>query len=147
MSLYETLAIIIASISLIVAVVAIIISLKNSKFVAGQIELQLSQNIDETKRHVTNIILQVSQYEDGNVPQLLEESLKSAVESNLNAYEGACGIYLDKKIDVKRFKKIYNNEIKRIVEDETHNKFFHPEGTSSYKAIWKVYKMWNDLEK
>lgn len=68
------------------------------------------------------------------------------MESYLNAYEDACGKYLDKKIDEVRFKKSYISEIKNICEKELYNAFMQPESTSKYTAIWKVYKEWNNLE-
>ncbi len=79
-----------------------------------------------------------------------EHSLKSAVEDWLNAYEEICSKYLDKKIDRKRFKKTYKSEIRGIVESKEDNEFVYrlinPEGTSRFRAIWKVYRQWEHLE-
>lgn len=75
--------------------------------------------------------------------------LVSVHEDVLNAYEEACAKYRDKKVDVTRFKKSYHGELRTVVEaKEGHPfyKFLHPEGTSAFKAIWTVYKEWNDLE-
>jgi hypothetical protein len=74
--------------------------------------------------------------------------MKSYLEEYLNAYENACSKYLDKKIDTTRFKKSYVSEIRKLFEPPTNafKDFLHPEGTSRFKALWKVYKEWNDLE-
>jgi hypothetical protein len=122
---------------------------KNNLFVSGQTELQLSQSIDETKRHLMNITFKIAELPpdaDESVKSLLTDLMKSAMESNVNAYESACSLYIDNKIDKKRFKKLYNIEIRRVIEDSSFEEFYIPESTSKYQATWKVYKEWNILE-
>lgn len=79
---------------------------------------------------------------------VLEKSWNSSTENYLNSYEDACGKYLDDKVDKIRFKKNYINEIKNICDHkkEQYSKFMHPKDNSHYKAIWKVYNEWYDLE-
>lgn len=78
----------------------------------------------------------------------LESSWRSAVEDHLNAYEDACGKYLDKKTDPTRFKKAYISEVATLCSPshESFARLLHPESTSKYEAIWKVYKMWHRHE-
>ena len=167
MSGFETMSVVIASISAIISVIAILFSTRannlsnrlsgyynslverNNQFVSGQTELQLSQTIEETKRHLMNVTFRITDSPpnvDEQVKIMLTSLLKSAMESNVNAYESACGLFLDNKIDTGRFKKLYFSEIKRIIEDKSHDEFFQPEATSKYQAIWKVYRKWNILE-
>ena len=167
MSNYELLTIIIASISIVVSLLAIKVSSRannlsnklsgyynslverNNQFVSGQTELQLSQTIDETKRHLMNVTFKIADLppdSDEDVKSMLFHLMKSAMESNVNAYESACGLYLDDKIDKGRFKKLYYSEVKRIVESKDHADFYQPESLSKYQATWKVYKEWNILE-
>lgn len=80
--------------------------------------------------------------------EFLESTWRSAVESYLNSYEDACGKYLDEKTDKQRFKKAYINEIKNICDPKrsSFERLMHPESTSNYEAIWKVYKEWHKHE-
>lgn len=167
MSGYEVMSVIVAIVSAVISIISIFISSRannlsnelsgyynslverSNQFVSGQTELQLSQTIEETKRHLMNVTFKISELPsdaDNQVRGMLMNLMKSAMESNVNAYESACGLYLDNKIDKERFKKLYFSEIKRIIEDEAHKGFFQPESTSKYQAIWKVYREWNILE-
>jgi hypothetical protein len=167
MSTFEIISAIIAIGSAIISIISIVFSTRannlsnklsgyynslverNNQFVSGQTELQLSQTIEETKRHLMNVTFKISDLPtnaDEQVKNLLTSLMKTAMESNVNAYESACGLYLDNKIDKDRFKKLYFSEIRRIIEDKTHDEFFQPEATSKYQAIWKVYREWNILE-
>lgn len=78
----------------------------------------------------------------------LEKKWRSATESYLNTYEDACGKYLDSKTDKNRFKKTYINEIKTICDPRrtAFKRLMHPESTSNFEAIWKVYKEWHRHE-
>jgi len=79
-----------------------------------------------------------------------EKALKSAVEDWLNAYENACGKYLDGKIDKKRFREDFETEIRNFVDDkkkkEIYGQLLHSEEKSHYKSIWKVYREWKHEE-
>lgn len=81
--------------------------------------------------------------------EFLEKSWNSSVEGYLNAYEDACGKYFDNKIDKKRFKKMYIEEIRNICDPErgAFSRHMHPDATSKFEAIWKVYKEWLRYEK
>ena len=67
-------------------------------------------------------------------------------EDYLNAYDEACAKYIDNKIDKQRFKKMYFEEIKNLVEDKNGKEKIDTD-TTRFRAIRKVYKEWNDLEK
>ncbi|KUP25790.1 hypothetical protein [Paenibacillus sp. DMB5] len=122
---------------------------RNNQFMSGQTELQLNQTIEETKRHLMNVAFKIADLPesvDDNVKSMLDSLFKAAIESNANAYETACGLYIDDKIDKARFQKLYHIEIRRIIEDASFNNLFHPQDTSKYRAIWRVYKEWNHQE-
>lgn len=80
---------------------------------------------------------------------LLEKIFASAVEGYLNAYEDACGKYIDQKIDRVRFKKVYVKEIENLCDPKvvSYARLMHPADTSHYEAIWKVYREWHQYEK
>lgn len=72
--------------------------------------------------------------------------LKDAfIERLLTTYEIACGSYLDGKVDKKRFKKVFNNEISDLFTSENTKSFLKVDDTK-YNAIKKVYKNWFILE-
>ncbi|MDO7478931.1 hypothetical protein Q5X66_06265 [Acinetobacter baumannii] len=79
---------------------------------------------------------------------VLQKSWHTSTENYLNACEDACGKYLDDKVDKVRFKKNYINELRNICDhkNEQYYRVMHPRDNSHYKAIWKVYKEWYDLE-
>jgi hypothetical protein len=73
---------------------------------------------------------------------------QSRIEEVLNSYEQACGKYIDEKIDKNRFRKDYTSEVQRIFSDKkSFYDLLHPQGTSKFKALWKVYEEWFNLEK
>ena len=76
----------------------------------------------------------------------ITKAFEQAIESNLNAYEEACAKYLDGKIDIDRFSRMYNTPIRNLVENDEYQDYFKPI-ISSYKCILKVYEKWNNLEK
>lgn len=126
----------------------------------GQAENDLRRDIAAAKIRYEDFCVDMEEVVKGKSPQELTEEdrkilnpkvkrMKSALEEYLNTYENACSKYLDKKIDVTRFKKSYFSEIRNLFEppDNAFYKFLHPEGTSRYKALWIVYKEWYNLEK
>lgn len=74
-----------------------------------------------------------------------EKSFAAYTENWLNAYEEACSKYLDRKVDVVRFKKAYVVEVRQLVESQNLKARFDPT-TSRYKAILKVYTAWENHE-
>ena len=125
----------------------------------GQAENDLRRDITNAKIRYEDICSEAEEITHGKSPQELapEEKkrlnpkckrMKSYLEEYLNSYENACSKYLDKKIDTSRFKKSYVSEIRNLFEppDNAFKDFLHPQGTSRFKALWKVYKEWNDLE-
>jgi hypothetical protein len=77
----------------------------------------------------------------------LQFAYEEAVETLLNSYELACGLYLDGgKLDDERFRRQYHDEIKKLFEfPEPYKKRLHPVN-SRYKAICKVHEQWHNLK-
>ncbi len=145
-------------ISIIIAIAAFLFSLNaffSSKRIAvAQIELYMNERITNTKEKVSEQASIIAPFkakktlseEEKSLLEIYEKIFFSAVENNLNAYEEACAKYLDKKVDCERFKKTYKKEIRQLVENKNLKKYFDAV-SSSYKAILKVYKEWENLEK
>lgn len=149
MTNYEIVAIVISILGLFISVISIIRAKNAHKIAQGQIELNIHQLLNQTKKDVIDIALVIAEKCSGNEQEMrsaIAKAFDTANERNLNAYEEACAKYLDNKVDKERFKKNYHIEIRQLVED-TNNQSKFDANTSTYKAILKVYKEWNDLEK
>jgi len=147
--MYEIVAIGISIAGLVISIISIIKSHYAHKITQGQIELNIHQLLNQTKKDVMEVALLIAEKCSDDVDgtnKLLSKALDTANERNLNAYEEACAKYLDKKVDKERFKKNYHVEIRQLVENE-NNKSKFDANTSHYKAILKVYDEWNNYEK
>lgn len=145
MTNYEILATVISIISIIIALFALIFTKINSnkieKIYYGQIEISIRETITNAKNRITDILLNSNEENS----QYTNQCIKVSIEQLLNTYEEACSKYIDSKIDKKRFKKTYIDEIKNIIESNDFKEYFH--FGSKYDAIKKVYNEWFNLEK
>lgn len=168
MDLKDIIGLGIASISLLVSIIALFIARNaNTKaaFHAGQnlniqyasIENQTRQSIEAATQRFVDLGVQIAPLEaklqcneitavEKQTLENLKRNLKPLEQSLLNQYEGACANYTDGKIDKERFKKSYQLSIRQLVESTALAEYFHPT-TSSYKVILKVYREWEDSEK
>lgn len=106
----------------------------------GQAELQIRVLISDAKYRYANRALEVKDHPDD---ETLKQALKVAEEEVMNAYDEACAKYLDAKIDKVRFRKMYETEIRQLVERCT-DKYGK---TTNFQATSKVYDEWFDREK
>jgi hypothetical protein len=151
MSIYEIISI---ALSLIALIIASISFFNGKKVASASIELSINDRITTTKEKVneyTTILIPLMSKtelsdEEKRALELYGKQFNLSVENNLNAYEEAVSKYLDDKVDRKRFKKLYQIEIRQLVEKQELKKYF--DGVSSrYKAILKVYNEWENHEK
>ncbi len=172
MTPYEIIYLTTCVINIIVAIVSLIIAIsaktqanENSQktldkaeiqnlIALGAIEIAMNERISQTRQKISDISISIAPLltkstktpDEERTLEIYVKALNSEIENNLNAYEEVCMKYLDKKIDVVRFKKTYYTEIRQLVEHEKYKKYFDGV-TSKYKAILKVYDEWNNLEK
>lgn len=152
---YEVITIIVSSGALIASIIAILMSKGANNVALGNIELYINEIITHTKEKVSDCVVQMTELvtkenrtaQENKMLITYEKAFYSAIENNLNAYEEACAKYLDKKVDKGRFAKLYKSEIKQVVENNDLKQKYFDGVTSKYKAILKVYKEWEDLEK
>jgi len=125
----------------------------------GQTETSLREQIQSTRNRSEDCMLKIvelmkgrqrvslSPEEEVYIAQL-ELTYRSAIEGHLNAFEDACGKYLDKKIDLSRFEKMYRTEIQTVCDHTkiTYEPHMHPESNSKFQAIWKVHQKWFKVE-
>lgn len=154
----STIQIIISILSLLVSICAVIYANQAHKVAHkvanGEIELSIFTAIKDTEVRVMDLTIELSKFDEyKKLDEIqkkhfnaLNQALEQAIESNLNAYEESCAKYLDGKIDVDRFSRMYNTPIRNLVENDEYEQYFKPI-TSSYKCIIKVYEKWNNLEK
>ncbi|ENY6168398.1 hypothetical protein ACFZI2_001425 [Vibrio fluvialis] len=132
---------------------------KANNIAIGQTETSLREQIMNARNRMEDCGFKIQDFLKGRkkenlseeeLPHLdfLERTWRSSTESYLNAYEDACGKYLDDKTDKGRFKKAYINEVKNICDPKrtSFERLMHPESTSNFEAIWKVYKEWHRHE-
>ena len=119
--------------------------------------------ITNSKTNFINISKDAINLPDEESKKLL---INMAYEDFLNAYDEACAKYLEEKNDEEksentelnkdeesnlnvedkiRFKKTYNSEIRKVVENENSKRHLDPI-TTNYRSLLKVYSEWNNLE-
>lgn len=104
----------------------------------GAIETQVRNSISDAMKEVLHYATEVEKNPSSKVTQ---QAYFSAEEIYRNAYEDACAKYLDRKIDVERFEKMYKQEINNLVNDPQQREFYATNQTT-YVSTVAVYKKW-----
>jgi len=125
----------------------------------GQSETALREAIAMARQRIEDAALRITELVHGRKADKLpaqekrrldglERLHRAAVENYLNAYEDACGKYIDRKIDRGRFKKAFIREVEKLCDPKhkSYKRLMHPKSTSNYEAIWKVYDEWHRHE-
>ncbi len=127
---------------------------KSNRIQAGMLEGSLRDRVGSARTRVEDLGIMVSTLRAGResdeiTPEIRTQldhmgvTLDSAVENVLNAYETACGAYLDEKVDTVRFRREYREELKNLCTREGRfAKFLQPEDQSKFRAIWATYNQW-----
>ncbi len=167
MTIDQKISLVSAIISFLSMIGAIVFSIKASRsskraneIAIGQAETGLREQISIARQRMEDMGIEIQKFlkgrnreqlspDENNYLSFLERTWNSSVENYLNAYEDACGKYIDGKIDRTRFKKMYIEEIRNICDPnrESYKKHMHPKATSKFEAIWKVYEEWHRHEK
>lgn len=104
----------------------------------GAIETQVRNSISDATKEVSHYAIEVEKNPGSKVTQ---QVYFTAEEMYRNAYEDACAKYLDRKIDVERFEKMYKQEIYKLVNDSQQKEFYATNQTT-YASTVAVYKSW-----
>ena len=104
----------------------------------GAVETQVRNSISDANKEVLHYATEVEKNPSSKVTQ---QAYFSAEEMYRNAYEDACAKYLDRKIDVERFEKMYKQEIYKLVNDPQQKEFYATNQTT-YASTVAVYKNW-----
>ena len=139
MNTTEIITICISFLSFLLSFFSMVFSVSNmakiERISYGEFELSIRQTITLAKN---NVVTAIQKATDNNSYD--DQIVKFTVEELLNTYEEVCAKYIDKKLDRKRFKEMYCNEIKNVVESNTLKTFFQSD--SKYDATKKVYDEW-----
>lgn len=104
----------------------------------GALETQIRSAISEVTHDIVTLAVEIEKNPDS---KMLQSAYFAAEEIYRNTYEDACGKYMDGKIDKERFKKMYQREIRRLVEEEPHKEYYAGLQTP-YASTAAVYKEW-----
>ena len=104
----------------------------------GAFETQIRSLISDATKELTHYSVELQRSPDNTI---LQQAYYTAEEQYRNAYEEACGKYIDNKIDKIRFEKLYKQEIYKLVNDE-NQKQFYATNQSTYASTISVYKEW-----
>ena len=160
MTPYEIVAVVISGIAIVATVINIIFYFRltqeynclvkeQNKIAQGQAETSMRELIMTARHNVETVAEKVAGQDKGTpeeVKAIYEQMFDSAQEDLRNVYEEACSRYRDGKVDKKRFKRMYSNEIKQIVEDPVQ-KVKYDTISTRYECTVTVYKEWFQLEK
>ncbi len=142
-------AIIISIVSLIVSIVNVLmyikLTIKYNAMVStqtltaqGAFETQIRSLISDATKEITHYAIELQREPENSI---LQQAYFTAEEQYRNAYEEACGKYIDGKIDKVRFEKLYKQEIYKLVNDDNQKKFYAT-NQSTYASTISVYKEW-----
>ena len=128
MKITDWIAVVLSTISVIVSIITWI---KTDKKTNAQIEIEIKKMIDEKKQAFINKVLG---------EKMITNYL---IEEELNAYDKACALYRDNKVDKERFKKDYYNEITNIFENENFVSVGKlNEKSCKYNNLIDIYEEW-----
>lgn len=108
--------------------------IKSTKINNGQVEMEINRLISERK----NAFLEID-----NKANNKQQIVNFLIEQEINVYEIICSMYIDKKVDKKRFKKNYFHEIKNLVENVNFSRIGRFDNRNChYESILRVYDEW-----
>jgi len=117
---------------------------KARKISQGNTEINISRIISDSRNQIINFKIELHkirlQYPDKDHKSLLV-AFKSILENQFNQYEKACSLYLDNKIDKKRFKEDYQKDLFRIVQSKNNTEYFDRK-KNRFPSLIKVYDEW-----
>ena len=122
------------------------IKMNLSKLEHGKAEIQINQLISDAKKNVLDISLKIHDENYSTKDKdLLMDIYNSYIELELCAYDEACSLYIDEKIDTERFKKNYQTEIRRLFENKDTKERLNPID-SKFHCLRRVYQEWENPE-
>lgn len=111
---------------------------KANLYSQGNLEINVRDMISTARFRQLQIFTEISKNANNDV---LDKAYISTTEDLLNAYDTACALCIDKKIDEKRFKKTYEDEIRQVYASEEAKPFFDKR-PQKFQSIEKICQKW-----
>lgn len=124
--------------ALALSVYAALISGKSNSAV---VEDSLNSKLTAAKESIQKRLEEIRMEKSEKKRKYFIETLDFYLENLLNIYDAACGMYLDAKIDRKRFRMDYSQGIKESVEGKFTRKILEKH-SDSYSSLLRVYRKW-----
>lgn len=149
-------------VSIVIAVLAIIISIWDRiannkannktdkkaeeaiKIAQGSIEIEIRSSISNARQRLDDFGLSFKKLKSETPDVDLsyqEKFFYSIVEDFINQYDKACMLYLDNKIDKKRFEKEYKKEIQNVVRNKNYKKKYFKKSNPRFESLVEVYQL------
>lgn len=109
----------------------------------GALETQVRAAIADAYKNVVDMLVLLAKDPEN---EAIQKAYFGTEEVYRNTYEDACGKYIDGKIDKNRFRKMYQTEIRKLVEEEPHKEYYSG-NQSPYDCTIKVYNEWFHQER
>lgn len=142
-------AVVSAVVAVISAIVSVVFALVSRSAQSGALELEIRNAILTTATRVADLALAHTETLRKGVSdpmyEMVHGTIQAAIEQNLTAYDEACAKYLDGKVDRSRFKKMYQTEIRQVVEKPEFRDYFTR--TTQFHSLVKVYEDWEHKPK
>ncbi len=114
-------------------------------------EISIRTMITSARNRTDDLTIEYNRLEfvDGKseeAKKVFEKSIFSSIENMLNVYEKACSLYLDNKVDKKRFRKDYKIDIRKLAENKNISERYLSKKINDFGSINRVIKEWFDTE-
>lgn len=116
---------------------------KALKLAQGVTEIEIRNSISQARHRVDSFAVELKKFKiDNPTADLISHQtlFYSILEDFINQYDRACMLYLDDKIDRKRFKKEYKQELVNLVENGKYKTKYFSENNLRFESIISVYE-------
>ena len=152
MTEFEITIVVFTSISCLISLFTIYYTIhknkKNEQLVeklnSANLEVMIAERISVARVQCEDLHLIIAEKCDGITDkkqlEAFQKSLNSKRENYLNAFDDACSMYVDDKIDKERFKKNYRNSILQIFSDDNYKKLLNLETACKFQSLLMLYR-------
>lgn len=159
MSRFENLTIVLSVAALVAAagigVWQVFLQIGQGRLQAGLVEIEISSQIRGARERIEDFTAQwmhlfttdraTLTVQQKAQLEIIGQVFKSAREGLLNAYESACRKYNDGKVDKVRFRKDYQDDIRKLMNHDEYKVELNNHA-SRYFAIKGVFMAWENTE-
>ncbi|AYN25565.1 hypothetical protein D8682_00355 (plasmid) [Buttiauxella sp. 3AFRM03] len=112
------------------------------------LESQITSSIATAALQLREAMIKLSEADNAAASYpVIEQNLKAAQETWLNAHDQACMSYREGKLNKDTFKRTYHIAIRQLMDNRELRDFFSPADTSKYQSIIFVYREWETSQR